>query len=446
VKIGPAVGDADFSMPRVRLRKPTSKPLRKPNGGEQSSTQGVKMRLSKKTVESVEADPVRDRLFWDDDLPGFGLRATRTGSKSYVVQYRAPGSRQSRRLTIAKVGKVTPEQARQVAKSMLAEVVQGGDPAKARRTSREAPTMKELLDRFDREHIALRLKPKTAAPYRRLIESHIRPKFGSVPVEDVTRTDVAQWHHRMRSTPVEANRALMLLHKVFNMAELWGLREGPNPARGVPKFKETARERYLSADEMYRLGRAITDLEADVKHPLSPYLALAFRLLLLTGMRRDEVLTLKWEYVDLDDGLIRLPDSKTGRKTIVLSTAAVDLLKRAPREAESPWVVTGRRRGSDGSWHHVVSPSKAWERVRHLASTKEDDLPTVDVRDVTLHDCRHAFAATGAAAGLSLPAIGALLGHVDQASTQRYAHLSVDARRLAAERIGGEIAGALDGR
>ncbi len=403
------------------------------------------MRLSKTVVESVEPDSARDRLVWDDDLPGFGLRVTRTGSKSYVIQYRAPGSRQSRRLTIAKVGKITTEQARKVARSLLAEVVQGGDPAKARQASREAPTMKELLERFDREHIAVRLKPKTAAPYRRLIESHIRPKFGSVPVAEVARSDVAKWHHSLRDTPVEANRALMLLHKVFNMAELWGLRGGPNPAHGVPKFKETARERYLNADEMYRLGRAITDLQADAKHPLSPYLALAFRLLLLTGMRRDEVLTLKWEYVDLNDGLIRLPDSKTGRKMIVLSTAAIDLLKSAPREVGSPWVVTARRRGRDGSWHHVVNPSKAWERVKHQASSKEDKLPTVRVLDVTLHDCRHAFAATGAAAGLSLPAIGALLGHADQASTQRYAHLSTDARRLAAERIGGEIAGALKG-
>ncbi len=404
------------------------------------------MRLTKRTVEAAEANPSRDLLLWDDDLTGFGLRVTRAGVKSYVIQYRPVGSRQTRRLTIAKVGKITTEQARRVAKSMLAEVVQGGDPAAARRTSREAPTVHELLDRFDREHIAVRLRPKTAGPYRRLIETHIRPKFGSVLVAAVSRSDVAKWHHAMYKTPVEANRALMLLHKIFSMAELWGLRDGSNPAHGVPKFKETSRERYLNADELHRIGKAISDLQVDPKRPLSPYIALAFRLLLLTGMRRDEVLTLKWDYIDLTAGRIDLPDSKTGPKTVALSTAAIDLLKGAPREEGSPWVVTSSRRSSDGAWSHVVNPAKAWQRVKERASTEDEKLPSVNVLDVTLHDCRHAFAATGAAAGFSLVAIGALLGHADQASTQRYAHLSPDARRSVADRIAGEIAASLEGK
>jgi len=148
----------------------------------------------------------------------------------------------------------------------------------------------------------------------------------------------------------------------------------------------------------------------------------------------------------LDDGVTRLPDSKTGRKQVVLGAAAADLLKRAPHEADSDWVVPSIRRNSDKIRSHVVSPTRAWERVKERATSKQDKMPTVDVMDVTLHDSRHAFAAVGVSAGLSLPAIGALLGHADQASTQRYAHLSVDARKLAADRVGGEIAAALDGK
>ena len=395
------------------------------------------MRLTKKTVDAAEPDAMKDRFFWDEDLIGFGLRVTKAGVKSYVVQYRVPGARLARRLTIAKVGKVTPEQARQTARTMLADVVRGQDPAEIRKSAREAPTVGELLDRFDKEHIAVRLKPKTARSYRRLIESRIRPAFGTTRIVDVTRADVAKWHHKMRDTPVEANRALVLLQKIMNTGELWGLRAGSNPAQGVPKFSETSRERYLNSDELYRLGMAISELESAAKQPLSPYLALAFRLLLLTGMRRDEVMTLKWEYVDLEDGVIRLPDSRpdasrwcSARQPLTSSSAlhmrriAIGSFHRA-------------RRNSSKIRSYGVSPSRAWERVKERASSKQDKMPVVDIMDVTLHDCRHAFAAVGVSAGLSLPAIGALLGHADQASTQRYAHLSADARKLAADRVGG---------
>lgn len=326
------------------------------------------IRLTKRTVESAKPDPTRDRFIWDEDLTGFGLRVTKAGVKSYVVQYRVPGARLARRLTVAKVGKVTPEHARQTARAMLADVVRGVDPAAARKESRQAPTVGELLDRFDREHIAVRLKPKTARSYPRLMDARIRPRFGTMRVKDVTRTDVARWHHKTRDTPVEANRSLVLFQKIMNTAELWGLREGVNPVQGVPKFSETPRERYLTADELYRLGKAISDLEADPEQPLSPYLAHAFRLLLLTGMRRDEVMTLKWDYVDLEQGVIRLPDSKTGRKQVVLSAAAAEVLKRAPREADCDWVVPSTRRNRDKVRSHVVSPSRAWERVKERAS------------------------------------------------------------------------------
>jgi len=269
--------------------------------------------------------------------------------------------------------------------------------------------------------------------------------FGSMKLGNVTRADVVKWHHGMKATPTEANRSLLLLHKLFAMAALWEWHAGPNPAHGVPKFKETARERYPTAPELYRIAKAIGDLERATKYPLSPYVGLALRLLLLTGCRKDEILTLKWENVDTDAAVLRLPDSKTGRKTVVLSAAAVDLLKRADRQNGSPWVVTRDRRDAAGEWRHVVNVAKAWERVKTEASTKQDKQPTVNVTDLHLHDLRHGFASVGVSGGLSLPLVGALLGHADQASTQRYSHLQTDPLKIAADRIGGEILAAMNG-
>src|SRR5665648_338671 len=290
---------------------------RKPRNGAMS-------KLTRRTVEGAEPKAGKTTFLWDDSLKGFGLRVTATGAKSYIIQFRNREG-QSRRLTI-----------------------------------REAPTMKDIAVRFEEEHMVV-LKPKTAGPYRRLIDNRILPTFGTRKVEEITRDEVKTWHRKMSSTPVEANRALSLLSKLFNFAE----RED-NPTKGIRKNKEQARERYLSGPELFRLGKAITDLEQATKRKLSPFLALAFRLILLTGMRRDEVLTLRWEYIDLDAGVIRLPDSKTGKKEVVLSTAAVDLLRRAPQLEGSPWVVSQPGR-TGGEYHHVTNPMKSWARVREEA-------------------------------------------------------------------------------
>lgn len=399
-------------------------------------------KLTKRTVDSVEADPQRDVFLWDSELKGFGLRVKPSGIAAYVIQYRPAGSRTARRLTLAKAGTVTVEEARQLARVKLAEVVQGGDPAADKADRREEPTVRELVVRFKREHVA-HLKPSTRREYERLLDDVILKAVGSRQVSIVTRGDIAKMHHEQADHPSQANKVLAVAGKLFSFAEAAGLRpDGTNPAKHVKKYAETKRERYLSEVELYRLGKAITDLEAEKK--ITAPVALLFRLLLTTGCRVGEWLGARWEWVDLDRGLLLLPDSKTGQKAVTLSAVAVGLLRRAPHEKGSPWVTTTRRRDGAGEWTHLTNPNKSWYLIRDRASAKEDHAPKVDLGCVRIHDLRHSFASVGAGAGLSLPVIGALLGHSEPSTTKRYSHLADSPLRNAADLVAGEVWAAMN--
>ena len=402
-------------------------------------------RLTRRTVEGAKPDPARDRFVWDESLPGFGLRVGRTGHKSYVVQYRNADGR-SRRLTLGATTILTPEEARDVARDKLADVVKGADPAQDKANRRDAPTVRDLAERFEREHIATHVKPSTAYTYRRLMTDFIVKALGPKPVTSVTRADVTTLHHGMRTTPRQANQTLAVLSKMFTLAEVWGMRpDGTNPTRHLQRYKEKKRQRYLSVGELARLGDALATMEGRTKDGITPHIALLFRLLVLTGCRLSEILTLEWEYVDLDHRVLNLPDSKTGAKTVMLGAAAAELLSRAPKQAGCPWVIVGSRRDALGNWTYHANPSKAWQRIKTEVSKEKDGWPKVNIGDVTIHDLRHSYASVGAGAGLGLPLIGALLGHTQSQTTMRYAHLADDPLRAAADRISGEIAALMDG-
>jgi integrase len=299
------------------------------------------------------------------------------------------------------------------------------DPAAKRAASKQAvETMEDLGKLFLEEHVS-KLKPHTVDDYTRCIQIHINPVLGKLKVGKVQYNDIAAFHHKLRDKPYQANRCLAILSKMFNWAEKKGLRgDNSNPTRHVDKYKEEGRERFLSRAELDRLGQVLDKADKD-----NPYIVAAIRLLILTGARKNEILSLKWGYVDLDRGCLRLPDSKTGQKTIILSQAAQDVLANLPRVVGNPHVVVGDREGG-----HLVGLQKFWGRLR-----KEADLP-----DVRIHDLRHSFASFGIAEGMSLPMIGALLGHKHVATTQRYAHLADDPIRDAANRIGAVIGSAVN--
>jgi len=240
---------------------------------------------------------------------------------------------------------------------------------------------------------------------------------------------VGRLHHSLRETPYQANLALALLSKMFNLAERWGLRpDGSNPGRHVERFKEHKRERFLSTAELACLGKVLTEAERYEVEP--PGAIAAIRLLLFTGCRLSEILTLRWQEVDFERACLRLADSKTGAKVVHLNGPALEVLAGLEREEGNPYVILGGKPGA-----YLNDLEAPWQRIREGAG-----LP-----DVRLHDLRHSFASVGAGARLGLIMIGKLLGHTQAATTARYSHLDADPVKQASEVIGQRIAAALKG-
>lgn len=392
-------------------------------------------RITKRTVDALKPGP-KDTDYWDDQLPGFGLRVKPSGVKSYVIRYRTRTGGQ-RRVTLGQHGKLTPEQARQMAQDLFAEIRRGQDPSQDRLKERSAPALQDLGERYMTDYVEIHNKPGTARETRRLLEKNLLPRLGSRKVADLSYEDVARLHGSMRATPYEANRTLSLLSAMLTRAEKWGLRpRGSNPCRDVERYPETPRDRHLSYEELARLGEVLDQVEAEGSIPLAAVQAI--RLLILSGARLSEVLTLRWNWVDLQGGCLRLGDSKVGPRVIFLGTPAVELLRRVPRQEGNPYVFAGRRAGA-----HLVGLQKCWERIRERAG----------LEDACLHTLRHTFATTGGELGFSPILIAGLLGHrswakvaglAGFATTEGYVHVSANPLRQVAEAISRRLTAALD--
>ncbi|HEX4825248.1 MAG TPA: tyrosine-type recombinase/integrase [Candidatus Polarisedimenticolaceae bacterium] len=399
-------------------------------------------KLTKRTIDALRP-ALRDTFCWDSELPGFGLKVTPAGTRSYVFQYSK--GRRKRRVTIGRHGAPwTPDAARKEAFQLKVEVAKGGDPAEVRQSERRALTVKELAERYIRDHAERKKKPNSVRDDKRLLERHIKPRLGNLKVMAVTRVDATRLHLELGPTPIQANRVLALLSKMMNLAEKWGIRaDGTNPCRHVERFREKRRERFLSDTELARLGEALSVAEEEglltrdkprgrrPLHaiPVSPFATAAIRMLLFTGCRLSEIVTLKWEHVDSTRNCLRLTESKTGPRIVPLGACAVQLLDGLPRVAGNPYVFPGRSMEPS----HFVGLPHVWHRIRRHAGM-------VDVR---LHDLRHTFASVAAIGGSSLLVIGALLGHKQATTTARYAHLGDHPHQTAAESVSARIAAAL---
>lgn len=384
-------------------------------------------RLTKRVVDQASANS-KAACLWDDELKGFGLRVWPSGRKVYIVKCRIKG--RQRFITIGPHGPVTAEQARVRAFEILSEAKGGRDPTKELDQARKAPTMKGLGERFLKEHVAVRCKPSTQAEYKRSIELFINPKVGTRKVTDIERHDVTELHHCLSHIPYQANRTLGVLSKMFNLAEAWGIRpDGSNPCLHVKKYVEEKRARFLSPEEFAALGTALREVEQDGSEAQAAVDAI--RLLMLTGCRLSEIMTLKWDYVDIKVRELRLPDSKTGAKIVHFGNTAADVLKGIKKAEDNPYVITGKKQGS-----RLTDLQHPWRRIRVKAG----------LDDVRIHDLRHSYASGALALGEGLPMIGKLLGHTQVQTTARYAHLANDPVKTAAGRVSDTIGAAMLGK
>ena len=381
-------------------------------------------KITKRSVDS--AKPGEKEIFlWDEELAGFGLRVYPSGRRIYLVQFRANG--RLRRVNIGPHGPFTAESARKRALEIIAKAKGGVDVAKERDELKKIPTMVQFGERFLKEYVAVRCKPTTQAEYRRSVEMFINPRIGSRKITDIGHADIAELHYDLRHVPYQANRTLGVLSKMFNLADLWEIRtDGVNPCRKVRKYKEEKRERFLSEEEFGRLGQALRDAEQDGSE--SPAMIAAVRLLVLTGCRLSEIQKLRWEHVDLPRSCLRLPDSKTGAKVVLLGRAALEVLEGIKRLEDNPHVIVGTIPGQ-----YLTDMQKPWRRIRKRAA----------LDDVRIHDLRHSFASQALAGGENLPMIGKMLGHSQVQTTARYAHLAEEPIRVATDRVAESIAGAM---
>ncbi|AGI73766.1 putative phage integrase [Octadecabacter arcticus 238] len=369
-------------------------------------------KLTKRTVDALDPE-AKDYFVWDTLIAGFGVRIMPSGAKTYQAQYRKGG--RTRRISLGRHGTLTVEQARLLAKEVLGDVAKGENPAEDIAQHRKAPTVAALCERFFQAHVMERCKPSTQGEYRRAIDMFINPALGSFKLVDLERKDVAELHHKFRDKPYQANRTLGVLSKMFNLAEIWGLRpDGSNPCRHVPKYREHKRERYLSQVELQRLGNVLAD--AELNGTETPHIIAAFRLLILTGCRLGEIQTLQWGFIT-DQGM-ELPDTKTGARRIPLPSAARAVLSTLARVDGNPYVIVGKVAGK-----HATDFQHPWRRIRERAG----------LTGVRIHDLRHTYASNAVSSGMPIQMVGRLLGHTQIQTTMRYAHLADDPVKKAAE-------------
>jgi integrase len=364
-----------------------------------------------------------NRIKWDTVVAGFGARVTAAGAVAFIFNYRH--HRRERRITIGNPPEWTVATARERAKELRRQVDVGADPLAVREAERATPTLREIAEAYDRDHIS-RLRPSTQRHYRSILRLYILPAFGTRLITDVSHADVGRLHSRLAvDRPYIANRMLATLSGLFAVAMARRLRTD-NPVKGIRHAREEPRERYLAGPE---LARVLAALDADP----SPY-ADAIRLLLLTGARKGEVLNAAWSQFDLATAVWSKPASATKQgkpHRVPLSPEAVTLLRtmreRAtslmlfPRPPSASWRACGVETALDRTWHRIA-------RVAGL-------------QGVRVHDLRHSYASLLVSSGLSLPVIGALLGHSRASTTQRYAHLHDQALRDATAIVGKVIGG-----
>ncbi len=391
-------------------------------------------KITKKMVEAISPPPIGRLVIFDSEISGFGVRVTPNGTKTFVLKYSM--ANKARWYTIGSYPAFSADEARREALAQRGAIARGDDPASYRLSQKIGDiSFEEFASQYLQQHADLKKRARSREEDKRNLKKHINPALGKLKISEVTPLHIQRLHQKMSDTPFAANRCLALVSTILNKAEAWGYRQnGSNPARHIEKYPEKPRDRIVTAAEIGRIGKALR--HARRLNVLHPSAIACIELLILTGCRLQEILTLKWSFVDFERSSIHLPVSKTGTKTVLIGDAALSLLKSLPHSSDCEYVLPGKVFKTDRKTHHYVGIEKNWQCVRKVACLK----------DLRIHDLRHAFAQVGASGGESLQIIGRLLGHSNPTITNRYANLAPDPVQRAATRISSELANRLAGK
>lgn len=362
-------------------------------------------KLNPTFVNSLEPRE-KDYTVYDTEVPGFHVKVTPRGKKVYYLWYRTR-DRRAGKYCLGEHGVLTPHQAREMARKLSAEIRGGADPARKLTEQKAAPTVKEACSRF-REWLAAHRKPSTVKEYGRILDKWVIPLWGSMKLHGLSLERIEEQHQKMATTPYEANRLLAVLSSVMGRAMAWKLLpKGGNICADIERYPETSRGTVLNSEQMQALGTALRELAAFEPSRQAAHILF---LLLFTGCRRGEVLTMKWEFIDLEHGVIRFPDTKTGQRTHTLGRGAIALLSTISPAKNSPFVFPSPMDASKP--YSGNSLSGVWNRVREQAG-----LP-----HIRIHDLRHNRGSWGAKNHLGGFTLQQMLGHKTMATTQRYLH------------------------
>jgi integrase len=342
-----------------------------------------------------------DSFLWDSEVKGFGVRIQPSGTKSYMVRYRTKEGTQ-RKQNLGRTNVLTPAEARELARKVLAKVAAGEDPMAERRKEESQPTIADLEERYTREHAKPFKKPASQHIDAQNWRLYILPEWRTRLVAEIKKSDILTLFGSMADKPAAANQTLALLSKAMNLAEDWGWRaSNTNPCHRIKRYKLKKHTAVLTYEQMARLHQTMTKMVAERR--LTPEFAAAIRLLQLTGCRKNEILEAETAWVDRSKRVLRLPDSKVGPRDIPLSEHALEIIE----DLDGQYLIGGNRGKATSNVYRV------WARVK-----KEAELPA----DLRIHDLRHSAGSLAHMAGMTQSQIAELLGHSILATTEKYIH------------------------
>lgn len=378
-------------------------------------------KLTKRFVESITPQPGKNVQHWDAELKGFGVLVLPSGRRTYFVQY-VNANRVKKHLKIGVHGQINSEEARNLAKQHLGAITKGEDPAAKKKANKELPLMKDLARDYLAGYAQNKKKEKSYKEDERMIEKIILPTLGNQKVMMVSRKAIEDLHHQLEKTSTQANRVLSVLSKMFTLAQEWGWRTD-HPIKGIKRYHEEKRDLWLKEEELSRFWEILD------RYPTHPP-ALAVRILIYTGARKNEALKATWDQFDLERAVWTKPASSTKQKKqhhLPLSeqTVAVLQILKSLRKDDSPYLFPGKVANKP-----LENVRRFWEKIRKEANLGDD---------IRIHDLRHTYASHLVSSGMSLSIVGKLLGHTQASTTQRYAHLADESLRQATALFGNKM-------